>query len=61
MAMPPRAGTVLRLNLNRQSGQTIRQYRQWAPDGTRNASLHTPDRLGQVVLSENTPILEGSR
>lgn len=60
-AIPPRAGTVMRLNLNRHGGKTNRQFSQWAPGGTPKPSFHTPDRFGQVVLSERTPLLEESR
>lgn len=51
-AVPPRPGTVMRLNLNRHGGRTNPQYSQWASGGTPQPSFHTPDRFGRVIFTE---------
>lgn len=60
-SIPPRADTVMRLNLNRSGGQTNRQYSQWAAGGTPKPSFHTPDRFGRVVLSNREALFGDSR
>lgn len=50
-AVPPRPGTVLRMNLNRHGGKTNPQYSQWAQADTPKPSFHTPDRFGRLVLT----------
>ncbi|MSU49362.1 MAG: hypothetical protein EXS37_09800 [Opitutus sp.] len=52
--IPPRPGTVMNLNLNRQGGKTNFQYSQWSRADTDKPSFHTPDRFGRVVLSGRT-------
>jgi hypothetical protein len=60
-AIPPRAATVMRLNLNRSGGRTNPQYSQWADGGTPKPSFHTPDRFGRVILSDRAALFGGSR
>jgi hypothetical protein len=50
-AIPPSAGTVMHLNVNRHGGKTNAQYSQWAPGEGPKPSFHTPDRFGTVTLS----------
>lgn len=49
---PPRAGSEMRINLNRSGGRTNPQFSQWAPGGTPKPTFHTPDRFGRVTLSD---------
>lgn len=49
---PPRAGSEMRLNLNRSGGRTNPQFSQWASGGTPKPAFHTPDRFGRVTLSD---------
>ena len=58
-AVPPRPGTVMRMNLNRHGGKTNPQYSQWAQADTPRPSFHTPDRFGRLILSGE--ITGGSR
>lgn len=60
-AIPPTAATVMRLNLNRNGGQTNLQYSQWASGGTPKPSFHTPDRFGRVILSDRVALFGESR
>lgn len=53
-SLPPRAGAVMRANLNRHGGKTNAQYSQWSHGGTPKPAFHTPDRFGRLVLSART-------
>jgi hypothetical protein len=53
-AVPPRAGTVMFLNVNRHGGKTNAQYSQWAAGDGPKPSFHTPDRFGAATLSSRT-------
>ena len=53
-SLPPRAGAVMRANLNRHGGATNPQYSQWSHGGTPKPAFHTPDRFGRLTLSDRT-------
>ncbi|MBI5769367.1 MAG: carbohydrate-binding family 9-like protein [Verrucomicrobia bacterium] len=58
---PPRAGTVMRANLNRSGGKTNPQFSQWAHGGTPKPSFHTPARFGRLILSDRLAAASTSR
>ena len=57
--IPPRAGTTMRVNLNRSGGKTNAQYSQWSRGNTPTPSFHTPDRFGHMIFSAETALLDG--
>lgn len=49
--IPPAAGDVWRLNLNRLGGRTNDQYSQWRASQTASPNFHQPDDFGRVEFS----------
>jgi hypothetical protein len=52
--LPPVAGDVWRLNLNRCGGETNPQYSQWSPSQTATPDFHRPENFGRVVFTRET-------
>jgi hypothetical protein len=49
--IPPQAGDIWHLNLNRCGGRTNEQYSQWQASQTAKPSFHQPGDFGQVEFS----------
>lgn len=50
-AVPPKAGQVWHLNLNRLGGKTNQQHSQWSPSQTPRPAFHVPKDFGRVIFS----------
>lgn len=50
--IPPRAGDVWHLNLNRLGGKTNPQYSQWSPGTAKKPQFHRPQDFGRVIFSK---------
>lgn len=53
-SLPPRDGTIMRMNLNRQGGKKNFQYSQWISADTSAPAFHTPDRFGRLKFTETS-------
>ena len=50
-SMPPRAGDVWYMNLNRHGGDRNQQFSQWSPGDSPAPAFHTPHRFGKAIFS----------